>query len=528
MPARPTLDARYAGVAVLSAASATFSVTIASHPNRVFYALVTTAGTSAPAATAVALDPTGANLALTRIAHVRSTASGFGWADIWQLIAPPVGTWNVTVTAPAGTEHAHGGECWYNVDQTTPVNPAGPHTGSNTAASAATIAITSAIGEMLMGVILDDNNAASGTLADGTGQTRIFFQDAGSGNHQGAGSDKVPTGTSESLTWTGFNSTSDRWAIAAVSLRGASVGLERIARNGGGLVLRNAGGGILTNASDPPASGPTLDSTAAVPVTGSISATVAIAASSSKAVPIGGSIAAAVSNALDSSKPVPIGGSVAGAVAVVFVSSAAVPLSGSIAAAVTVSLVSTKAVPIAGSIAGAVAVLLSSTKAVPIAGAVAGTVLVTLNSSKPVPFGGTIAGTVTAASGSFDTIAAIPISGSIAGTTQSHLDSSQPVTISGLVAGSASIVVASARQLVFGGSITGVVAAPPLGIPKTFTSLAPAIQSQLLTPASHQALLTITSLACSLNPVLKSAFLTPTTRTQSLVPNGAEDTLTPD
>lgn len=412
MALRPTLDARFAGVASLSAASTSFTVTIGSQSNRILVVGVTTAGASAPVASSVQLDPTGANLALTRWGRVRSTASGFGWVDLWYLVAPPTGTWTLTVNTPSGTEHAHGGEAWYNVDQTTPWNPAGPHTISGTASSNPSLSITTAMGEMLVGAVIDDNDSASGTLADASGQTRFFYKDAGSGNHQGAGADKVPSGTTGTLGWSGFNSTLDRYAAIGGSLRGVSVGYQRLQRNGGGLILRNAGGGILTDASDPAPSGPTADSSLTIPVSPNAAASAAIAAASSQALALAAAATAAVAIAAASAKTIPMtaaatatavesaqstsaiafGTAAAGTVATHAASSLALNVGVSNQATVTVQAASSAQVPLSSQSAGAVALTGATTAVVPMASSASGTALVTANATGVIPLTGSISG----------------------------------------------------------------------------------------------------------------------------------------
>jgi hypothetical protein len=261
----PQLDAVGAGGAALSASSISWTQVVNNNTNRALFVFVTTGGASKQAATSVQLDPAGANLALTKLGSVASGVSGagFGHVDVWLLLAPPVGTWSVQANGPSGAEWACGSSSWFNINQATPYDLLTTAQGAVGAGLSASLVLTGAAnGDTIIGAAVDDNNAATGTLADASGQTRIFYQNAGSGAHQGAASYMVVAASDVTFTWSGFASSSDNYGCIGLRLIGVTVnvGYQRwgLEDDTGAWALEDGTGYWLTEVSDPSPSGAAL------------------------------------------------------------------------------------------------------------------------------------------------------------------------------------------------------------------------------------------------------------------------------
>lgn len=134
--------------------------------------------------------------------------------QMWYLVNPPSGTYNVTTTFSASASNVE--ICYatfYNVNQVTPFdNSTGSTSGFNTNSNISSTVTTSLPNEWT--VDFDADNAVAGVnLGIGTGQSTICNSQTG-GEHQGASFKLIPTAQTTSTYWTNGSST---WGgVAAV------------------------------------------------------------------------------------------------------------------------------------------------------------------------------------------------------------------------------------------------------------------------------------------------------------------------
>ena len=181
-----------------SAGSLTWSHTIVSGNNRI---LTVSLGLVGGQSTGVTYGGT----AMTLVG--RHTGALSHTTEIWQLLAPPVGTANIIATFDASREANGGGVAFNGVHQTMPT---GTFQGADGESSTASVTVSSAAGEMVVDVLYID---ASITATPGAGQTQRWNLDNG---RVGAGSTEAGA-ASVDMTW----SVGDEWNISAVSLKPA-------------------------------------------------------------------------------------------------------------------------------------------------------------------------------------------------------------------------------------------------------------------------------------------------------------------
>ena len=151
------------------------------------------------------------------IALTRSVSSAVNnRAEIWRLVAPPVGTANIVTTWSANTDTAAWSASFTNVDQTTPIGATNTATATSTSPSVTLAATT---GDLVVDTLSDSGDA--GTMTVGAGQTQICNGLTGTSSSDTRGSSSYESGASSvTMSWT--TAASKKWEIAALVLKAAA------------------------------------------------------------------------------------------------------------------------------------------------------------------------------------------------------------------------------------------------------------------------------------------------------------------
>ncbi|HKB08602.1 MAG TPA: DUF11 domain-containing protein, partial [Candidatus Polarisedimenticolia bacterium] len=138
---------------------------------------------------------------------------GSNRAEIWTLLAPPTGTANVVVSLSAPVHVVGGASSFSNVDQTTPYGAFTSTTGNTSPIS---LAVTSAVGEVVIDTVVTNGDVAS--LAAGASQTERWnnFTGGNASNARGAGSTQAGA-ASVTMSWT--MGAPKAYSIGAISLK---------------------------------------------------------------------------------------------------------------------------------------------------------------------------------------------------------------------------------------------------------------------------------------------------------------------
>lgn len=213
------VDSRQTGTSSTGASSLSWNHTVGSISNGILLAMPQVSSGTGVSVSSVVWDSGGANTALTRKGQKQD--SGTGWAEIWHLLSPASGTKLIKVTYSASAAVTTGSASYSGVDQTTPFNAASPESAAGTTATA-TVNITSAVGELVIDSVNDNENAPD-TLVVGGGQTTISNISVGT-NTAGACSEEAGA-ASVTMSWSGLT-LSAPWAIVGVSLKPVSAGFS--------------------------------------------------------------------------------------------------------------------------------------------------------------------------------------------------------------------------------------------------------------------------------------------------------------
>ncbi|UCC45002.1 MAG: DUF4347 domain-containing protein, partial [Candidatus Zixiibacteriota bacterium] len=150
-------------------------------------------------------------VALTQVGV--QTGTGQNRMEIWSLVAPDIGTHNLTINWSGEPSGASLGIITFTgVDQTTPLGTFASATGSGTSGS---VNVTSAAGELVFGSVMV--SASNQDLIPGGSQTEQWDIIGGSANGGGSTEVGAPTVTT-SWSWT----SSANWAIGGVSIKPAN------------------------------------------------------------------------------------------------------------------------------------------------------------------------------------------------------------------------------------------------------------------------------------------------------------------
>jgi hypothetical protein len=146
---------------------------------------------------------------LTKKAHVQYAAGNYARAEIWYLVAPAVGTANVTVTV-TGSEYVEAAALnFINVHQSTPLGTFASSTGLG--GSPASVNVSGSEGDLVIDVLVKEG----GTLTPDASQTSRWAASAG-GNWKGGGSSKLGDSIVP-MSWvlTGANA----WVLGGVAVK---------------------------------------------------------------------------------------------------------------------------------------------------------------------------------------------------------------------------------------------------------------------------------------------------------------------
>lgn len=168
--------------------------------------------------------------------------------EMWQLVAPAVGTANIVVNLPAAAEIAAGVVAFTGVD---PAAPLGNFATASGNSGLATLNVVSATGEVVVDAIAANGDAAS--LSVGGGQTAQWSTNTGPASTNIRGASSTENGSAfTTMSWT--LGAARRWSQAAVALRPWMPRLngtvfEDITYSGGaGRSLAASGGAPVPNA----------------------------------------------------------------------------------------------------------------------------------------------------------------------------------------------------------------------------------------------------------------------------------------
>ena len=147
--------------------------------------------------------------------------------EVWYLLMPDVGTYDVTVTWTGATpnEHAAGAFVYYGVHQTSPFGVLASTTGNSAAPS---IAVASGENEVVIDAVSQQgSNAGAVALTVGANQTQLW-QDAyvttPKANSTTGASSYEAGAASVTMSWS--SSASSNWAIGGVSLKPAPIATQ--------------------------------------------------------------------------------------------------------------------------------------------------------------------------------------------------------------------------------------------------------------------------------------------------------------
>ena len=144
--------------------------------------------------------------------------SGGETVNIWYLVNPPTGTFNIIASFSGAVAPVGGATSWSGVNQTTPLG-AFASAFSATTTNPATVNIPSAVGE----IVQDTVSYGKQTTTDhtvGSGQTQKWSDATSDGSLYASGAGSVEPGASTTtMSWT-FGIVY-RWAIGAVSIKPA-------------------------------------------------------------------------------------------------------------------------------------------------------------------------------------------------------------------------------------------------------------------------------------------------------------------
>jgi len=155
-------------------------------------------------------------VALTQVGS--STNATDARVEIWRLIAPPTGTYDVVITfsAELSSVARAGVMTFTGVNQTTPLGTFASATGS---ASPATVNVTSAANELVFDTVGSESLSAPFSLTVGAGQTQRWNSVImGYDRFLAAGSTE-PGAATVTMSWTIVPASAVPWAIGAVPIK---------------------------------------------------------------------------------------------------------------------------------------------------------------------------------------------------------------------------------------------------------------------------------------------------------------------
>jgi hypothetical protein len=185
--------------------SYTLAITIDSSDNR--WLGVHVSIFAAGSVTSIVSDLSGA------LSLVRADSSGVYRSELWQLLAPAVGTHTLTITLSASLTSIADAAYYFNVDQTLAVEAQNGATGTNTPASGSVTPITEFA--LALGA-LTTQTAAGVTSAAGQDSRTINAGALGTSAVDDVRQVNPPA--AQALTWTGMGAL-DAWVVSLVAIR---------------------------------------------------------------------------------------------------------------------------------------------------------------------------------------------------------------------------------------------------------------------------------------------------------------------
>lgn len=230
----PTPDSRQSGTNSTGATTLSWSHRVgAGLNNSILLVLAESGGAGALTISGVNWDDLGTPVAMTQKGHVVGSLNDSA-SDIWYLLAPAAGTKTIKVTWSASSQGVTGSASYSNVNQATPFNAASPQSATGTD-NLPTLNVTSAVGELVVGMVSDPEYLSSDTLVAGSGITPIYNITNGTSTAS-AGGDAAGA-ASVTMAWTGITGGGD-YAILGVSLRPATVSLPSPKFCPGGMAMQ--------------------------------------------------------------------------------------------------------------------------------------------------------------------------------------------------------------------------------------------------------------------------------------------------
>ncbi len=165
-------------------------------------------------------------------------ASNDARIEVWSLVAPDVGTFNVDVVFNSPSDGNTAAVMTFTgVDQSTPLGTFASDSGNGTSGSAT---VTSAVGELVYAVISVDENTDYDLIPDGSQDEEwdLFAPEVNGGGSTLAGAASVNMGWS-------WPATPDRYAIGAVAIKPIASALPVVSLPGGALSVTEGDGATI-------------------------------------------------------------------------------------------------------------------------------------------------------------------------------------------------------------------------------------------------------------------------------------------
>ncbi len=209
-------DSTVAATTSSGASSLTWSLTVNSGSDRI---LIVDVGIQHGGPSEQVASVTYGGQALTNIGAASASNED---AELWYLLAPPVGTANVVVTLTASAPAVASATDYFGVSQVTPLGTFAAATGSNAPIA---VNVSSAYDQLVVDTMVTQGDARTITTGE-PGQTQFWNQTTGN-----AGGDVLAGGSFQTgaptLTMSWLANNSHNWAIAAVPLVSASLPLNQ-------------------------------------------------------------------------------------------------------------------------------------------------------------------------------------------------------------------------------------------------------------------------------------------------------------
>lgn len=215
------VDTRSNGTFTAGATTISWTHTVSAGLSNSILMVAASTGKAPPHATILGVnwDDLGTPVALAEKGTGVAESTDSVFTDIWFLKNPSPGIKTIKITASTSCEITGSSSSYQNVDQVNPFNAASPQTAIGTANPQPSLAVTSAVGEMVVDSVAV-NEAGTDTIVQGGGQTLVGVNQVGAGKHT-AGSSDAPGAASVTMSWTGV-AVSNLWCQIGVSLKAAA------------------------------------------------------------------------------------------------------------------------------------------------------------------------------------------------------------------------------------------------------------------------------------------------------------------